>query len=128
MIMVKFKGLDCKYSESGEPIVNTNGLVMAKFSFKATIPKGYMDYDNNTYYKPVDVVVLMLTEVDLKTPFNDWLISANGFASIWINAANRHDRHVYEAAMAKVGIIFNVTGDKWEKSPATLKEMHNKED
>jgi hypothetical protein len=125
--MVKFRGLDCEFDEDGEPIVPENGAVIAVFSFNADIPKGYRDgAKKNPKYKDVTVGVIMRTTVDYMTPFKDWKISAQSFADIWTNACKRHQRHVFEASMAEVGVTFATTGDSYVVPAESLIELHKK--
>lgn len=125
---IKFHGLECQFDENNEPVPNQIGLVTAVYSFKATVPKGKRDRKSRTYYVPTDIEITMRTDIDPETPAKDWNISAQSFADLWVNASKRHERHLFEAQMAKVGVLFYMDGDKWSKAPTTLMEMHKPKD
>ena len=129
--MIKFIGLDCKYDENNEPIVQQHGLmpgsVLAVYTFNATIPKGIPVVDGKkikTVYEDRKVKVRMQTMVDPLTPSRDWKISAQSFADLWVNASKRHERLVFEGAMMNVGVTFDSDGDKWKPQPTTLLDMY----
>ena len=103
--MVKFHGLICEYDEENEPIVNEHGGLPAVFTFD-------------------DVV--MTTIVDPMAKFRDWLVSAKGFAQIWKNAFRRGERHLYEADMAGVGVLFKRLGEIPKGEAGSLSELNRK--
>jgi hypothetical protein len=122
--MVKFRGLDCYFNENSEPITDGIGMVCAVYSFEAAIPKGKANNKGKTVLHDVTVDVAMRTMVDPETPHRDWLISANSFADLWVNACKRGERHVFEASMAKVGVNFESIGDQQQEASKTLMDMY----